>query len=366
MTRYCIWKSLFLLVFLLLAESLIRAEGNTSHRTGVANVKPVIGDDDVMIVYTVTDSVLEIHTSTRQDEWYTQQSLDPVFWSTLGIFRRKLKCADFAGLTIPAEILYLYLVSPIQSFISGKKRMILEPGKHFGGLPFEALIRKDVDSGSSLPAAPRYLVCDFEIVYLGVGQGDNLSESRLRDGCRDDCQSPDGIFSGFSTGGDSDHFLPDLPFARAELAGIAELWHQRGGVSIIDTTTGRGLFQAFAQMIPRKVIHFAAHYNPGIGERAPGETADLVVLNGCATGVAQENGANSLPKLLHAAGVQNVLSTLWNVTDHVACSFMIDFYRTWLSGKSCGEALREVKIKWISHAETSLPALWAAYVLTGQ
>jgi CHAT domain-containing protein len=74
----------------------------------------------------------------------------------------------------------------------------------------------------------------------------------------------------------------------------------------------------------------------------------------------------TLPELFSQAGARNVLYTLWNVADRPAERFILDFYRVLLSGKRCGEALREVKIQWISRRETRLPFLWAVYVLTGE
>ena len=74
----------------------------------------------------------------------------------------------------------------------------------------------------------------------------------------------------------------------------------------------------------------------------------------------------SLPQILFLAGASNILSTLWNVTDQLAGNFMLDFYKSYLSGKTYSEALREVKLQWIKCKATAIPAIWAPYVLMGE
>jgi CHAT domain-containing protein len=71
-----------------------------------------------------------------------------------------------------------------------------------------------------------------------------------------------------------------------------------------------------------------------------------------------------LPGIFLAGGAQNILSTLWNVSDEITRDFMVDFYRLILDGKSYSAALREAKLHLISSTETSLPTVWAPYILT--
>jgi CHAT domain-containing protein len=82
-------------------------------------------------------------------------------------------------------------------------------------------------------------------------------------------------------------------------------------------------------------------------------TPELLVLNACATG---KDG--------NIQAATNILATLWNIPDILARDFMLDFYKYCLAGKSYSEALREVKLQWISCRATSLPVVWAPYVLT--
>jgi CHAT domain-containing protein len=96
--------------------------------------------------------------------------------------------------------------------------------------------------------------------------------------------------------------------------------------------------------------------------------ADLVVLNACASGIERLSGHNRniIPEIFLMAGARNTLTTLWNVTDRLAGRFMVLFYRLLLEGKSYSAALREAKLQMIRSRETSLPTVWAPYILTSR
>ena len=97
--------------------------------------------------------------------------------------------------------------------------------------------------------------------------------------------------------------------------------------------------------------------------------ADLLVLSACATGkgkLTKTEGVLALPRSFYLAGVTNILYTLWNIPDCQTKDFMIDFYRGFLSGKSYSAALQATKLKTIARPETSLPYLWAGFVLLGK
>jgi CHAT domain-containing protein len=97
--------------------------------------------------------------------------------------------------------------------------------------------------------------------------------------------------------------------------------------------------------------------------------ASLVVLSACSTGAGQvtrTEGVLALTRGFYLAGASNVVYSLWNVPDHTTGEFMMNFYRYYFSRKSYSEALREVKLKMIACPETSLPYMWAGFVLLGR
>jgi len=204
---------------------------------------------------------------------------------------------------------------------------------------------------------------------------------------------------GFSPQFNKNKVLNPLPASKREIAAIGALFRQKGMSSwlVYDENSEKDYFKAIAGR--GRIIHLSTHYihdksdcNSGgflfwgydpasrKGQSLQGLLtkdeikvlkleADLIVLNACASGVDRINqgtSRNSLIEILLLAGARNILSTLWNVTDNLAGCFMLDFYRSWLSGKTYSEALREVKLQWINCSETSIPTIWAPYVLTGE
>ncbi|MEZ5359796.1 MAG: CHAT domain-containing tetratricopeptide repeat protein [Candidatus Zixiibacteriota bacterium] len=96
----------------------------------------------------------------------------------------------------------------------------------------------------------------------------------------------------------------------------------------------------------------------------------LVTMSTCESGVGSSvtgEGVFGLRRALRHAGAQNILMSLWNISDAETTVFMTDFYRMWLQGFSPHEALRMTDMGMINHLRTerghSHPYFWAAFVL---
>jgi CHAT domain-containing protein len=358
-----------------------------------------IGPEDVLLEYSVTDSSAIIYANTGDSILLACQSLNPLFWMSHKSFRRTMKSADRNGLTLAGQILYLYLIKPVQSLLTGKSRLIIKPDDRLSDLPFEALIRPDDDYTVQGNSVIRYLVQDYEVIYRCnqvSRQEAGVEKMDLNPGL---CDEDQFAFLGFSPVFCNHPGLNELPDSRYEIAEIGSLFRQRGLTSwlFLEEYSGKEYFKSLARR--GKIIHLSTHYitetsdhghggflfwgyDPsGIHGRQNEEVltmeeiaglhlqADLIVLNACASGIVKLKSSgpqNSLPAIFLQAGAQNILSTLWNVTDRLAGEFMVNFYRLWLSGKTYSQALREVKLQMISSPETALPTIWAPYVLTAK
>jgi CHAT domain-containing protein len=58
--------------------------------------------------------------------------------------------------------------------------------------------------------------------------------------------------------------------------------------------------------------------------------------------------------------------SLWNVRDNHTKTFMVEFYKNVLAGKSYPDALQSAKLTMLSGPETLLPLLWAGFVVLGR
>jgi CHAT domain-containing protein len=93
----------------------------------------------------------------------------------------------------------------------------------------------------------------------------------------------------------------------------------------------------------------------------------LVVLAAC--GTARGHGRAgvatiSVARAFLAAGVPNVVGTLWPIDDAPSAEFFPRFHQHLLRGLSPAEALRAVQLEWI-HRPDGSPAVWAAVQIIG-
>jgi CHAT domain-containing protein len=363
------------------------------------NIQRHLRTDEVILEYILTDSSVQVNAISQESTYFTVQSLDRLFWCSLNAFRKKLRSADPRDFLIPGEILYLFLIKPLQDFLTGRRRLIIIPDDRLSGIPFEAFIRSDSLFRGNNICDLRYLIEDFEVVYHSSMRSWNertMTAGNKHPATADDCQF---AFMGFSPEFNKNKQVAALPCSGREIIRIGELFRQKGLSSwlVCNESSMKDYFKKIA--CRGRIVHLATHYLPCKSGCHPGGflfsgynpvaekdhipegiltmdemkvlqlDADLFVLNACSSGVDRlKSGTSyhSLPQLLLMAGARNILSTLWNVTDNLAENFMLDFYRLWLSGKTYSEALREVKLQWISCNATAIPTIWAPYVLMGE
>ena len=116
-----------------------------------------------------------------------------------------------------------------------------------------------------------------------------------------------------------------------------------------------------------KAQQFDYLYGKEIGALSFART-DLVTLSACETNVGifvPGEGLRGFSESFLAAGARSVVNSLWTVGDVSTEELMTRFYSGLARGSSAAEALQEAKIAFITHPQSSHPAHWAAFVLTG-
>ena len=97
--------------------------------------------------------------------------------------------------------------------------------------------------------------------------------------------------------------------------------------------------------------------------------ADLVVLSACETGlgkISKSEGIIGLSRALLYAGADNIIVSLWKVTDKSTAKLMVDFYSNLLENEAeRAEALHRTKLKMIEQGEFAHPFFWSPFVLIG-
>ena len=94
----------------------------------------------------------------------------------------------------------------------------------------------------------------------------------------------------------------------------------------------------------------------------------LVVLSACETGLGEIHegeGVYGLRRSFQEAGVSEVISSLWEVSDAGTQALMTNFYDRVLNGVPAREALRETQLSMIDTPEWGYPYIWSAFMIVG-
>lgn len=95
---------------------------------------------------------------------------------------------------------------------------------------------------------------------------------------------------------------------------------------------------------------------------------DLLILSACQTAQGDRRSAIGLAGVAVRSGASSTLASLWTVNDTSTTSFMIEFYKSFLSTEkpSKAEAVRQAQLKLLQRAEFRHPYYWASFVLVGR
>lgn len=92
--------------------------------------------------------------------------------------------------------------------------------------------------------------------------------------------------------------------------------------------------------------------------------SELVTLSSCKTNAGMDSSGSLLAfqSAFFVAGVQRVLSTLWEIHSETTLTWMATFYQKLADGLTPAEALRQTQLVFIANPQLCHPAYWAAFV----
>ncbi|CAA7616158.1 tetratricopeptide repeat protein [Magnetospirillum sp. SS-4] len=94
----------------------------------------------------------------------------------------------------------------------------------------------------------------------------------------------------------------------------------------------------------------------------------LAILSACETGLGEVHegeGVYGLRRAFQEAGVQSVVSSLWEVSDAGTQTLMAALYKRLLAGKTPHDALREAQLEMLRNPQWSMPYIWSAFFMVG-
>jgi len=361
-----------------------------------SDIKAKLSENEVLLEYFWADSSLYFFVFTRESYHVRRISLEKTLLSRIANFQKSIKRADFHNFPVLSHNLYEILIEPVNKYLEGKNHLIIIPDEVLSSLPFEALITQKSEAGNKTGYPDfHYLIKDFEISYY-------FSSAAYLDAKQRNLSKPYSFLGFAPVFSNQQNQVPSLdPLASSlpEVSTIVSLFRNDSDQAQImanSEATKSNFLQSAGKFTH---IHIATHSvideshpdQMGLAFAVESSTnsrenhensilwrdeienidlqADLLVLSACATGngkMTKTEGMLAMPRSFCLAGVANIIYTLWNIPDRQTKDFMIDFYRRFLSGKSYSSALRATKLKMISRSETSLPYLWAGFVLLGK
>lgn len=268
-------------------------------------------------------------------------------------------------------------------------KTIIIPHGALGLIPFEALLTEE-------PSTEKYADYSYLIKHTNVSY--SYSATLLFEKSRTTSRDEKALViapikfkkegTGITRAG-----LTDLPGTAFEAKKIKEIL---GAKATIDTLSqaSESKFKSL-NLKEYTTIHFATHglvneENPELsqiflanealdskedGSLYAGElyniemNADLVVLSACETGtgkVTKGEGIIGLSRALIFSGAENLIVSLWKVSDQSTADLMMYFYREKSTKKDNSSAINEAKKTLITSEDYSSPYFWAPFILVGE
>lgn len=204
-------------------------------------------------------------------------------------------------------------------------------------------------------------------------------------------------------------YISPLPGSKVEIENIFKLFNKKRKKAVIKThKQADESFVKSSEMQNYRIIHFATHgfvnqENPKLSgilfaqdttanknsgfipdNLAQNEgilyqselynckfNADLTVLSACETGlgkITKGEGVVGLTQALLYAGSNNILVSLWQVSDASTKDLMISFYTNLLKTKTAskyGNFLRQAKLEMLAKSNYTHPYYWSPFILIG-
>lgn len=377
-----------------------------SKNTTIADVQAFLSDVSAFVEYFVADETIYAFCIEKAQARIVaidfkdldKQTEDFRHWLTSAQLASQEPDMGLAAFGQRAHYFYQKIVAPL-SLHDKIQHLVLVPDGALSYLPFEALLTKPVTSGVSY-ANLDYLLKDYAIQY-GFSAALLLHQTAQTAQNRDASQQLLAFAASYPIQSDGSvnrdyqlqrlrSALQDLPAAQREVQQLEQLMQ---GKFFYKNEASEANFKRHASDF--QIIHLAMHgfldtknpMNSALVFTENGDStednmlyayelanmqlqAQLVVLSACETGYGKfqyGEGVMSVARSFVYAGVPSLAMSLWQVNDQATSALMNNFYAQLTQGKNKSEALRQAKLQYLQEAKgiNAHPALWAAFVVTG-
>ncbi len=375
------------------------------YNTEVVSIEKVRSDllssDDLLVEYFISDSSIFIFAINKQETKFVRLKKSAAFERDIEAMRdiltQKIDEPDrFATL---AHGLYQSLLAPVASNVEDFN-LIISPDRELSYLPFELLVKNEVEVGSTFFGLP-YLINNHPISYTYSASmwQEVLGKRSNPYGAEYLALAPD--FNKRENFQGSEIALQAT--AEPVRGALVELEGTSREISVIDDLFKGSFYegthateQQFKKLAENYgILHLATHAI--VDDRHPMNSrllftinqdstedgdlyawelynmrlnAEMAVLSACNTGsgkLQQGEGVKSLGWAFTYAGCRSIVMSLWPAQDRSTADLMTYFYQGLSKGYSKDRALQEAKLNYLKHADEifSHPFYWAGFVVQG-
>jgi CHAT domain-containing protein/tetratricopeptide (TPR) repeat protein len=364
----------------------------------ITNIQNHLKKDETIVDYLVSNKLLEgkrklyIFLISHTDLTFRELSLDSLFVKDAEIIRNTndpslnngQQTANFNGYTQALNNMYLWLIKPVESLITGKKLIII-PDEEIGWLTFDAFLKNKPDASQTDYEGLHFLIQDYTFSY---GYSSSLifsKQSRKMTGSKVFAFSPD-----YSDSNDQNNKMSSLKGAGTEIGSVFK-WFKGKSFSGENATKANFIALLHSPAIFHFAMHaledstnsrfsylmFDSHNYAGVEARLYNYeisvsriSSPMVVLSACNSGTGTlyyGEGMMSLARGFTLAGASSVIKTAWEINDEASSSIMTRFYHFLAKGMEKNEAMRLAKLEYLNVSLPSAmhPYYWAAYEVLG-
>ncbi|MBX9851952.1 MAG: CHAT domain-containing protein [Cytophagaceae bacterium] len=364
----------------------------------VKDIQRVLNPDEAILSYFLAENKKRIFVFIVSKQSFKVKNipLNADFNKEVATFRNAIKLNISAAYIKSAYNIYKDI---FPARIAGKvEHLIVIPDGKLGSIPYEALISQKPKETTPDFRNLAYLIKKYSFSY----NYSSILFFETRNKEKDFQNLASSILLCAPVNFDASKRLKSLPGTAAEVSKIDELFkNNNANTKVLLNEEANEKNIKSTQLKNYKFIHLATHGivnedKPELsqiflhasedkkedGDLFSGEIynleikADLVVLSACQTGlgkIKKGEGIIGLSRALIYAGANNVMVSLWTVSDESTSELMIDFYGTLLFSKIAMNygsydyylALRRAKLALIKEGKFSQPYYWAPFILIG-
>jgi len=262
---------------------------------------------------------------------------------------------------------------------------VIIPDGRLSTTPFEALFSSEAKADADLPLLLKHAAISYN--YSASLYLESLKKSK------NECATGNVLLCApISFQGE----MTDLPGTQQEVEGVSHSFKSKGFAvqSFLNEQASEGAFKK-ASTSQWSYIHLATHglvnendpdqskivlksTNEEDGDLHSGEIytlnlkSELITLSACQTGlgkVTKGEGLIGLSRALLYAGANNIIVSLWSVSDQATLELMNNLYTNILNNTTCisyAKALQKAKLELLKNKEMSMPYYWAPFILVGK